>query len=610
MLGLRQKLALGLGGLLLIVAIIGIQSVRQIAELGQDINAILSENYKSIAACEKIKEAVEQVNNGVLLMLLGYGQAGDDQIRVNTWRIAQAIDIEMHNLTLPGEAEKAALTRSLFQQYESTLQTAINSDTPLNQRQEIYFRQLLPLSQELKATADSILLMNQESMSQANLQAIKRSAEARREMYILLLAGAFIAAGFVWLTRQWVLLPIRRLIESANEIRRGNLELVVQSNSQDEIGQLSTAFNAMAASLREFSRSGQAKLARVQQLTQQTFKSLPDAVALISPDGTVEVSTRAAQDAFGLKPRIQVQTLPFIWVSDLLEDVLKTGHTAGTGSSQVIQHFIRGEEYYFRPRAVPILNEDSELTGMILIIEDITQLRQYEEMKRGMISTVSHQLKTPLTSIRMAVHLLLDEKTGPLNTKQADLLVTACDDSERLNGIIEDLLDISRIQSGKVKMECRAVSPHELVSTAVEEFRTTAIDRGIDMNTSLPDDLPDVWADAARIGHVFANLLSNAIKYTAPGGQVTLSARADDSQVYFSVSDTGQGIPAYYLQRLFEQFSRVPGQDTETGVGLGLAIAKEIVDAHGGTIQVESKEGEGSTFTFSLKIANLGEMEL
>jgi signal transduction histidine kinase len=238
------------------------------------------------------------------------------------------------------------------------------------------------------------------------------------------------------------------------------------------------------------------------------------------------------------------------------------------------------------------------------MLQDVTQLRQQEEIKRGVVSTVSHQLKTPLTSIRMAIHLLLEEKVGPLTEKQVELLVAANEDSDRLHNILNNLLDISRIEFGRAQIEFQRVSPHSIVSEVVESFRRAAQDQGVSLSVELPGDLPEVQADTTRINHVFGHLLSNALKYTSPGGKITLSAKADEERVQFSVSDTGRGIPSKYLPRIFEQFFRVPDQGKEAGAGLGLAIVKEIVEAHGGTVVVESTEGKGTTFTFTLRRAD------
>jgi signal transduction histidine kinase/HAMP domain-containing protein len=424
-------------------------------------------------------------------------------------------------------------------------------------------------------------------------------------MYILLLAGMFVAVGFVLFTGRWILRPINRLIRSAEEIKQGNLELVVESDSRDEIGQLSEAFNEMALALRESRRSDQTRLTRIQRATEQTFNSLPDAVAIVDPGGRVDVATETARNVFELKPGKQIRGLPSRWMDEIFTEALRTGRTiVPRGEQRLIQHFVNGEEHYFRPEAIPILGSDMQPTGVVLVLQDVTQERKQEELKRGVISTVSHQLKSPLTSIRMAIHLLLEEKIGSLTPKQMELLVAAREDSDRLHSILINLLDISRIESGKVQMNFRRVSPYSMVFEALEPFQMDFKDRNVTLGTELQDDLPEVWADTARMGHVFANLLSNALRYTPPGGKVTVLGKADEEWVQFSVSDSGKGIPSQYLARIFEQFFRVPDQGAETGAGLGLAIVKEIVEAHGGTVRVESRLGEGSTFTFTVRRAD------
>jgi signal transduction histidine kinase len=183
-------------------------------------------------------------------------------------------------------------------------------------------------------------------------------------------------------------------------------------------------------------------------------------------------------------------------------------------------------------------------------------------------------------------------------------LIAARDESDRLYSILSDLLDISRIEAGKIQMELRSISPHELVLKQVESLHATARDRGVSLRAQIPPGLPDVMADPERVAHVLANLLSNAIKYTSAGGEVTISAAEENEVVRFLVSDTGRGIPAEFLDRVFDQFFRVPGQEITSGEGLGLTIAREIVEAHGGTMSVESREGKGSVFSFSLKRAD------
>ena len=602
MLGLRQKLSLGFGGLLIIIAIIGFQSIFNLTKLGESIDVILRENYRSVIACQQMKEALERIDSGLLFSLLGYSEKGEELINRNKLALEKALQVELNNITVPGEGEKAAHLEGLYGQYKTALRSVEDPGRPIDLRRDVYFSSVLPLFSQIKDTADAILHMNQQNMSDANDRARRSAATARSQMYLFLIAGTIMAIVFIFFAGRWILRPIHSLIRSADEIRRGNLDLVVQSDSGDEIGHLSEAFNAMAASLREFRRTDQAKFIRIQRATQRAFDSLLDAVAIIDLEGKVEVSTELAKTTFGLWPNTRIFDLSSGWMVNLFNEALRDSQTRQPKSQQkVVQHFVRGEERYFRPEAVPILDIEKRPTGVILVFQDVTQLRQQDEIKRSVISTVSHQLKSPLTSIQMAIHLLLEEKVGPLSEKQAELLVAAREDSDRLHNILNNLLDISRIESGRDHMEFRAVSPQEMVSEGLDHFRRAVQDQGLTLIVDLQDDLPDVLADLTRINHVFSNLLSNALKYTSPGGKITISAKAGEEWVQFSVSDTGRGIPSKYLPRIFEQFFRVPDQGTETGAGLGLAIVKEIVEAHGGTVGVESQEGQGSTFTFTLR---------
>jgi signal transduction histidine kinase len=606
MVTLRHKLLLGFGGLLLIILLVGIQSIIRLTSLGKSIDVILRENYRSVIACENMKEALERMDSGALFVILGDTSRGQELIRNNRPRFDKALQVELDNITLPGEGERADRIRLLFGQYTEAMEAVLAPRLSPAVLHETYFTKLFPLFEQIKDTADEILQMNQQHMSNADMWAKQTAASARKQMYLLLIVAMIVAIGFIILADRRILRPLARLTRSARDIRAGNLEQVVPVESKDEVGQLSDAFNEMAEGIREFRRTDRAKLNRIQRATQAAFDSLPDAIAVVDLGGQVEVATGLARDVFGLKPNTPLTMLPDQWIMDLYEEVLRTGRPAeAKGEGAVIQRFIKNQERYFRPLGTPIVGHDGQSSGVVLFMHDVTMLRQQDEMKRDVIATVSHQLKTPLTSVRMAIHLLLSEKFGDLAPKQAELLMAARDDSERLQTIIEDLLDLSRMELGRVRMDLASVSPRSMVLEAVESFRRAAQDGGLQLAIDVPDDVPDVRADAMQIGHVFSNLLSNALKYTSPGGSVTVSARTDDKQVLFSVTDTGKGIPEAYRERVFEKFSAIPGDDSGKGVGLGLAIVKEIIDAHGGKVSVTSREGKGSTFTFSLPRADL-----
>ncbi len=346
------------------------------------------------------------------------------------------------------------------------------------------------------------------------------------------------------------------------------------------------------------------KLLRIQQTTQAAINSLPDAVAVLDPSGEVEITNHSAVELFGIKTWDPRGHPGNSWFSEIFQKISREQRPIiPQGYESAIQVFREGRERFFLPHVLPILDAEKRFTGVTVVLVDVTELRRLDETKSDLLATVSHELKTLLTSVRMAVHLLLDEKIGDLNPKQAELALAAREDTDRLYRIIEGLLDIGRIRAGRMDMDLKPVAAQEIVAHAVDDTRALFQKKGVALLTDMPDDIPVVLADMTRVHHILGNLLGNAVRFTRPGGEVHISAEGLDTHVLFKVRDTGAGIPQEYLPRIFERFFRVPGQSAPTGAGLGLAIVKEIVEAHGGEVKVESREGAGSTFSFTLRRA-------
>jgi NtrC-family two-component system sensor histidine kinase KinB len=232
--------------------------------------------------------------------------------------------------------------------------------------------------------------------------------------------------------------------------------------------------------------------------------------------------------------------------------------------------------------------------------ENYESLRRADELKSGLVATVSHEWRTPLTSIRMGVLMLADGTLGPLTPRQQQSLAAVRDDSDRLNRIIEDLLNMSRIEAGTAQFQFIRMSVEEIVSQAEEALRRRIAKKHIRLTTEVPAALPAVMADPSCIGLALTNFLSNALKYTPRGGEVGVTAGLADGFLCLVVSDTGPGIPQQYAQRIFEKFFRLPNKDGPQGAGLGLAIAREIVEAHGGWVRYRAKEHGGSEFSLGL----------
>lgn len=627
MFGLRQKLFFGFGGLLAILLAVSTFGVAVLHQHRTWLDKFLYENWRSVEYGQHMLDSLQPLNSITQSISGDKGQPNSVEIAAasaaaekprNTFN--DNVVAEDHNITLPTEDVKASdLTRlwsgyeidthtgeqtrkSTSDSYSDQLALLLDARTDLSARRAA-FAEIQRLSPLLKDRAQQIIDLNFENMQPLEGRIREMSDSATQLIIRLAVIGVGLAVVLILLISRAILKPLQALTNSLQEIAEGNLDQVVHVKSRDELRKLAEAFNSMAAKLREFRRTDRAKLVRIQRTTQLAVDSLPDAVAVINSTGGVEISNETAQKLFQLYPEQSVLSLRDRRLGELYQQVARDGAASQPrGYESAIEVYDQGGQLrFFLPRAIPILDAERHLIGITLVLGDVTNLRRLDEMKSGLLSVVSHELKTPLTSIRMATHLLLEERVGPLNGKQTELLMAAREDADRLQKIIEDLLDMGRLESGRVKLDLQSEPSERLVSDAVTPLETSFHDKCLTLQVDVPIETPRVLADPSRIGHVFSNLLTNALKYTPPGGRVRISAEPLEKYVRFIVEDTGIGIPPEYLGRVFERFYRVPRENQPSGAGLGLAIAKEIVDAHGGTMEVQSKPGQGSRFTFTLQ---------
>ena len=600
---LKSKLILTLCGPLIILVVVGMMSVQTVTQSSSAMERIFRENYDSVAACLKMKGALDRLDRIAEFSLWGIPEGTPRETGSSMDEFEKNLKFQQGNVTVPGEQELTDRLTEFWKKYRKEYENFFQSQIPDDARKELYRNHLLHRSREVQETAQRIVDINLDNMVSADGQARQRADETTRRMIGLVVSGVLFTIILIGVIGPSVVKPITRLTRSVREIQQGNLDLVVSVHSRDEVGELAGAFNEMAASLREFRRIGRARLLRTQRATQLALDTLSDAVAICNPAGEIELSNATAQRLFNLKPESAVDACGNEKITELFgrvrEDLRPIQPRGYEGAIQVFQN---GEERFYIPRAVPIFDDDKRLAGITLVLSDVSNIRRSDEMKSGLISTVSHELKTPLTSIRLAAHVLLSEKVGPLTAKQTEILAAARDDSDRLYRIIENLLDIGKMEAGRFEVELSTVQTEQMILQAVEAVRSTYVDRGVALMMEVPGNISPVLADAMRLEIVFSNLLNNSLKHTPPGGQVTVSARNEGPMVRFCVEDTGAGIPGEYLPHVFEKFFRVPGRP-QSESGLGLAIVKEIIEAHGGKIVVESEPGKTTRFLFTLRSA-------
>jgi NtrC-family two-component system sensor histidine kinase KinB len=565
--------------------------------LGGSIEVILQENYQSVLAGQQMKESAERMDSGLSFALAGEERRGRDLFNENDPIFQASLQKELNNITLPGEGELADKIKKAETHYRELAQTFWDT-SDAEARRKMYFSQLLPLFTEIKNNAQEVIRINQENMVRADQHARSLSADSTRAMVILLAFGVALAIFLGYGLQRTILRPIQTLTAVSKELGEGKLDQVVPVESHDELGQLADAFNKLAARLRVYRQTTTDQLSQARHMTEITFSAFPDSILALSMDGKINFANPAAGK---LLQKINGDAGLPLAIQEEVGKILKGApDSVPTSFEKAIAVRIDDHEAFLLPRIIGMRDDSGNMFGAALVLQDVTRFRLMDEVKTNLVSTVSHELKTPLTSIRMGLHLLLEERIGPLNPKQLELLVAAREDSERLLRMINDLLDLARLESGQTRQRFEVVSPGVLIEEALPDLCSLAEAHDSRLVTEVDPELPDVTVDARQMNHVFSNLVSNAARFSKPGEEIVLSAKPAGKTVRFSVQDHGPGIAKEFQARVFERFFRIPGTEESNGVGLGLAIAKEIVVSHGGSIGLHSTPGEGSEFYFDL----------
>ncbi|MCL0053290.1 cell wall metabolism sensor histidine kinase WalK [Dehalococcoidales bacterium] len=411
--------------------------------------------------------------------------------------------------------------------------------------------------------------------------------------YLGIIVTIIIAVLLALLLSKTITQPLNRLTQMAKRMAEGELDQKIQVTSKDEAGELARAFNQMAARLKEM-----VTLLTIERDKMATILStMADGILITDSQGKVTMVNQAAERILRL-PRDKIVGQSFIEVvrdhevDGIWQKCVKTG-AQQTGLVETVPR-----KQFLGVIATPISRE----AGSLVLLQDLTELRRLEIARSDLISNISHELRTPIASVK-ALAETLEEGAIDDRVVAKEFLSRINAEVDRLAQMVEELGELSRIESGEVSLKVEPVDLGKIANQVVERLRTQADRAGLDLSLNIPSTLPLALADEERVEQVLVNLVDNAIKFTLPGGRVTLSAKVEDENILISVIDTGIGIPADDLPRIFERFYKVDKARTGGGTGLGLAIAKHIVEALGGRIWAESIEGKGSTFTFSLPIA-------
>ena len=598
---LRTRLFLNLLPFVVILLATGVYAIVLFSRLAAGVDTTVSEHYRSILAAQRMDLALAGIDREVWAAASARTAESTEALVEHQKRFEESLALQLKNESLPGEAD---LNRRLADKYQALLQAlaALSAPGPAAGKHRVYEREFAPALLELKALLDKIRGLNQQAILATSENVQKITRDVTRLMVIGMVIALIISAYACYQLSRSVLQPIQMVIKATRDLGEGNLKQPVPVLSHDELGELALAFNKMAAQLQEYRQSTTEEIVRLHRTMETTLASFPDPIFVLNKEGRIELMNPAAADmANALQMNGQLPTR----LRAITQQTLASGEKFLPNTfDAVLSYRLNGAERSILPRILTMRNKEDVLFGVAVVLYDVTRFRLLDAAKTHLVGTVSHELKTPLTSVRMALHILLEKTVGTLNPKQQELLDAARSDTERLLRILNDLLDLARLEEGAAELHREKAAPAELLQAVTDETADKAAAKRLRVTWTSDPDLPPVLVDRQRVGYALANLLTNAIKHSTAGGEIRLrAAREQDNSVVFTVADDGPGIPPEYHARIFDRFFRVPGQ-SKSGAGLGLSIAREIITAHGGRIGVRSSAGHGAEFYLALNAAD------
>ena len=566
-LSIKSKIATGIGILFALLLTMSIMSIVFINLLSTKTENLLTANYNTIQYCSEMSDAIDEIDANPAAL----------------GRFEKNLTAQEANITEAGENAATQELRSYFEQVkngsrDSTLLHKINK--------EIY----------------TIYRLNQQALEQKNANALLTAGNAR--LWLTLLTTILILISFTLVVNfpGYIANPIRLLTEGIKEIAQKNYEKRIYIDNKDEFGEMASAFNLMAQKLYEYEHSNISKIMFEKKRVDTIINQMEDAVAGVDAENKILFINHKAEELFNLKEaEIVGKYAPDIALrNDLLRTVLQKDV-----KRQPLKIIVDKKESYFSVDYRMVYNEGISI-GEVLTLKDITSFKELDISKTNLLATISHELKTPISSIKMSATLMDDNRIGNLNTEQKDLIKNIDEDANRLLRITGELLNMTQLESGNIQLKLQKVAPNVIVTDSVNAIQLQSEQKNLQIKIECLDDLPQVLADADKTSWVLINLLTNAIKYSSDHGKVLIKVVAQANMVEFSVRDFGRGIEGKYLSSIFDRYFKVPGGIEKSSTGLGLAISKEFIEAQAGKIWVDSEPGKGSIFSFSLPTEKVG----
>lgn len=557
---IRTKIALSIGFLLGIISLLGFFAAHNTERVKSNTENILTDNYNSVKFVQKMLWALHNFQK-------------DSVESVNVF--AENLTLQKENVTENTEGQLTAMLEKQFNAYK-------NNPSKEN---------LIAVSE----TINTIILLNGNAIEKKSELATHTAQNALIWVIVLAALSAIVAVLMLIRLPRILTSPIDKLIEGILEISNHNYEKRLDMDEKSEFGKVALSFNSMAQELAQFQQSNMAQIISAKQYLEIVINSIDDPIIGLDDQKQVLFANNSAASILNIPAAKMVKksALDLSLSNDLLRRLVKGLNQ--DMSDEPLKIYSNNKESFFEVHYLSL----PENSGTIITLTNITKFKELDNAKTNFISVISHELKTPISAIMMSLKLLEDNRVGEMNEEQSALALSIKENSDRLLNITGELLKMTQVEAGVLQLNPKITKPVELINYAIGATRVLSEKFGCNIEVEYPDKIDKLFVDSEKIAWVVTNLLSNAIHYSYENSRIIIGARQIEGRIEIYVQDFGRGIDPRYHSTIFDRYFRVPGTKVQ-GSGLGLAISKDFVEAHGGTIRVESEVGKGSSFIISL----------
>lgn len=584
---LKTKITLGFGAMLVLLLSIGGYAFYTVRQLDVKSRNILKDNLYSVDLGQQMVRGLDALNREPA------NAAGLSRFRLNLTR-------EAGNITEPGERD---LVDSLTQQL-AAYEQALSRDA----------RALPPAWTPLRAQTLRMIDINTAALTRKNTLANHYAEQANRNLVLFITLAALLGLGFVASVPEAAVQPLRKLSAALAHATARDFAATIPQESQDEFGEVAQAFNKMLSELRAYRSSTAAELLTARNRASSIINTLDEGLLVLDENRHILLANPVMCELLGLPPDKLVGRPAAIvrLENDLFQTLLKPldapNREQAVAEASVLTIAQRGEEAFYRLAVQDLVSfneasDKAELVGQLLTLRNVSDFKKLDQVKSNFLATVSHELKTPLSSINLSLKVLQKDNLPP--EERQDITVGIQRETQRLQRLVSELLDVSRLDSGQgIQLNFAPTQLADVVRFAEATVQAQLAHKQLTLQTALPPDLPPARADVEKTTWVLINLLANAIRYSPAGESIAVRAARAGKFVQVTVQDRGPGIAAEHHDKIFQRFAQLPDKAGYTGgSGLGLSIAREFITTQGGRLWLESELGTGSAFHFTLPVA-------